>query len=331
MSGRYQMTSWKKQWLIKKLTMLVLLLLGTSFLTLLLIDLSPIDPVDSYIRGKMLVVSHEQAALISERFNANQHFIMKYLLWLKMILSGDLGTSILYQIPVSQLIFERFQASFLLLFGSWFLSGVVGYIVGFLAGITEKSLFDKFFSVLSYITLSTPSFWIGMILIMIFSVSLGWFPTSLASPAQSIDGSVSLGDRLHHVALPLLTLTIVSSSNIMLFTRQKVIAEKKKDYYQFSTVNTKETLSNKIKQLLPNTILPAIVLQFASFGEVFGGSMLVEQVFSYPGLGKLTVDAGVGGDIPLVLGIVLFMTVTIFVGNQLADYIRLKLDPRTVK
>lgn len=305
-----------------------LLLLGVSFLTFTLIELSPLDPVAAYVRGKTLVLGEEQIQVIKEQFNVEAPFLVKYGQWLRQILTGDFGVSLLYKVPVSQLIIEKFKDSLILLSGGWLLSGIFGYFIGTVAGIFEKSWFDRLVTAFNYVVLSTPTFWLGMVFLMFFSVILDWFPSGLSSPIGMLAADVSLGAKLHHLVLPLLTLSFISSGNIMLYSRQKVLQEKKQPYLHFAKLNGQNDFTSLVKHLKPNTIMPAIVLQCASIGEIFGGSMLIEQVFAYPGLGKITVEAGLGGDIPLILGIVLFMSLLVFSGNQLADSLRKKIDPR---
>ena len=138
-----------------------------------------------------------------------------------------------------------------------------------------------------------------------------------------------LTDRIKHLILPALTLSIVGVANVALHTRQKLIEVLASDYVLFARARGEHGFILFWRHGLRNIAMPAITLQFASFSELFGGAVLAEQVFSYPGLGQATVEAGLRGDVPLLLGIVIFSTLFVFVGNLLADVIYQFVDPRT--
>jgi peptide/nickel transport system permease protein len=140
--------------------------------------------------------------------------------------------------------------------------------------------------------------------------------------------AVTLWQRLHHLILPAFALSIIGIANIALHTREKMIDIMHSEYVLFAKAQGESLSGIAWHQGVRNAALPAITLQFASLGELFGGSVLAEQVFSYPGLGKATVDAGIRGDVPLLLGIVLFSTVFVFSGNTLADLCYRVIDPR---
>ena len=163
---------------------------------------------------------------------------------------------------------------------------------------------------------------------MIFAVGLGWFPIGLSSPAGILREDVTLLERIHHLVLPALTLSIVGVSNIALHTRQKLIDVYQSDYIRYGIAKGEHGIVLFMRHGLRNIMLPAISIHFASFGELFGGAILAEQVFSYPGLGQAVTQAGLGGDVPLLLGIVLFSTIFVFLGNFIADVLYKIVDPR---
>jgi len=163
---------------------------------------------------------------------------------------------------------------------------------------------------------------------MIFSVWLGWFPSGLAVPVGVMADQVTLGEWLHRLILPAFTLSIVGISSIALFTRDRLVNIENSDYFLFAEARGESHWSIILRHGVRNVLLPAITLQFMSFSELFGGAVLVEQVFSYPGIGQATIAAGLRSDVPLFLGIVLISTIFVFVGNALADVLYKFVDPR---
>jgi peptide/nickel transport system permease protein len=314
--------------LAKKLARLAVLLVALSIVAFTLVSLSPIDPVNAYVGADMLRVSPEQRALIAERWGLNDPPAQRYLRWLGQALQGDLGTSSIYRQPVMTVIGQRFVASLGLMGAAWALSGILGFILGVLAGGSEGSPFDRVVRWFSYTLASTPTFWLALLLLIVFSVALRWTPICCAAPPGVLPEDITLAQRIHHLILPAAALSIIGVANITLHTRQKLIAALHSDYALFARAQGETRWGLIWQHGLRNISLPAITLQFASLSELFGGSVLAEQVFAYPGLGQATVQAGLRGDVPLLLGIVLFSAVFVFTGNALADLIYHLVDPR---
>ena len=248
--------------------------------------------------------------------------------WLQTLASGSMGFSLIYRIPVTEVIITKFTASFTLMVVSWVISGVVGFGLGVIAGAKEGTLIDKAIKTYCYILQSSPTFWIGLVLLMVFSVYLGWFPIGLSVPIGQMANTVTFGQWLHRLILPAITFSVVGISSITMYTRDKLITVKKSDYFLFAQARG-ESFWGMIKNHgIRNILLPAVTLQFLSFNELFGGTILVEQVFAYPGIGQATVAAGLRSDVPLLLGIVIVSTIFVFFGNFIADLIYEYVDPR---
>lgn len=316
------------QYLFRNILKLVTLLLAVSILAFTLVSLSPIDPVKSYVGADMTRVSEEQRENIAAYWGLDEPKVNQYVNWLTSVVQGELGTSLLYRSPVSDVIAERFLNSFALMGLAWVLSGIFGFILGAIAGVKSGTWIDKSIKTYCYMLASTPTFWLGLVLLMIFAVGLGWFPIGLSSPAGILSENVTFLERVHHLLLPALTLSIVGVSNIALHTRQKLIDVYQSDYVRYGMAKGERGFTLFFRHGLRNTMLPAISIHFASFGELFGGAILAEQVFSYPGLGQAVTQAGLGGDVPLLLGIVLFSTIFVFFGNFIADMLYKIVDPR---
>ncbi|NJN95555.1 MAG: ABC transporter permease [Anaerolineales bacterium] len=314
--------------LLKKLVRLVILLFAVSTISFILISASPIDPVDAYLRGAGVQVGPEQRELIAQRYGLDESPPLRYGRWLAQIAQGNLGNSIIFTRPMLQVIGDRFLTSLWLMATAWILSGVVGFGLGVLAGAKQGSWIDQAIRFYAYTLASTPTFWLALLLLIVFAVWLRVSPVCCASPAGVPVEAATFWQRIQHLILPAAALSIIGVANIALHTRQKLIDVLHSDYALFARAQGETNAGLIVQHGLRNIALPAITLQFASLSELFGGSVLAEQVFAYPGLGEATVQAGLRGDVPLLLGIVLFSAVFVFIGNTVADVAYHLIDPR---
>ncbi|QFS51244.1 ABC transporter permease [Nostoc sphaeroides] len=321
---------WKFIWrfLLQKFLHLFLLLLAVSVLTFVLVSLSPVNPIDAYIGSDVMRVGAEQRALIAQRWGLDQPMTTRFFLWLGQLLQGNLGTSITYNQSVSEVIGDRFGASLALMAIAWLLSGFFGVILGILAGAKEGSLLDRIIRLYAYTLASAPTFWIALLLLTLFSVQLQVTPICCAAPPGVLLQDVTIWQRLQHLVLPALALSLMGVANIALHTREKLIEILHSNYALFAYAQG-ETITGVIwYHGLRNIALPAITLQFASLSELFGGSVLAEKVFDYPGLGNATTQAALRSDVPLLVGIVFFSALFVFTGNLMADLAYQVIDPR---
>ena len=314
-----------KKFIISKTLRFIVLMILVAIVSFVLLQISPIDPVNAYL--KEISVSASQRAALESYFGVNVPLSTKILNWLTTLLHGDLGISLIYRIPVIDVIADKFTASITLLTVSWILSGIIGFILGIVAGKNKNTWIDKAVKVYCYILQSAPSFWIGMLVLMVFAVYLQWFPVAFGVPIGVSSNNVTFVEWLARLVLPAVTLSMVGVAPIALYTRNELVDVLNSDYIRFAK-SRGENGWNLIRRHIKNILLPAITLQFLSFSELFGGAVLVEQVFSYPGIGQAAVSAGLQSDIPLLLGIVLFSGVFVFAGNLIADIIYYFVDPR---
>ena len=305
---------------------MIVLLIFTSIITFVLVAWSPVDPIDGYIGS--LAVSEEQQANIAAYWGFDKPPVERYINWIQNIFQGDLGQSFVYRQPVTAVIAEKFQASLALMGVAWAISGVFGFALGILSGVYQGSKLDKAIKLFSLTLSSTPVFWIGLLILMVFSIQLGWFPLGLAAPVGKIASEVTLWDKIYHLILPAFTLSITGIASMTLHTRQKIIDVLNSEYVLFARARGEKKWTIVRRHGLRNILLPSITLQFASFSELFGGSVLAEQVFSYPGLGNAVTVAGLRGDMSLLMGIALFSAVFVFGGNLSANIIYEIVDPQ---
>ncbi len=306
---------------------MITLLVAVSIISFILVSLSPVDPVQQYV-GAVPNVSVEQREKIAQYWGLNDPPVERFIAWAGSVLHGDFGVSLIYRRPVIDIIGEKFGASLALMLTAWVFSGVLGFSLGCVMGMFNGRWPDRILKKICLIMCSIPTFWIGIVFLMFFSVFLGWFPMGMSVPAGVPADEVTIFQRIHHLILPALTLSFLSFANVALHTREKLVDVLESDYVLFAKARGESRWSVLKRHGLRNIMLPAITMQFGSFSELFGGSVLAENVFSYPGLGSAVSAAGMGSDVPLLLGITLFSAVFVFVGNMLANIIYGIVDPQ---
>ncbi|MBQ2665301.1 ABC transporter permease [Methanobrevibacter sp.] len=304
----------------------IILIIAVAIFSFVLLDLSPIDPVNAYLNGA--AVSQAQRQILEQYFGTSVPLQTKIYHWLLDLIQGDLGTSLIFRAPVRDVIIQKFMASVVLMAISWILSGILGFVLGVLAGKNKGSWIDKAVKVYCYAIQSAPSFWVGMLVLMVFSVYLGWFPIGFGVPIGVKSTDATFMEWAARLVLPTLTLSLVGLAPIAMYTRNELIQVLSSDYVLFAKSRGEKGWDLVKNHGIRNILLPAITLQFLSFSELFGGAVMVEQVFSYPGIGQTAVAAGLQNDVPLFLGIVVISAIFVFVGNLLADISYYLIDPR---
>ena len=316
-------------WIIKNLIRIGVLLTLVSAAAFFLVSVSPLDPLKTNVGQAALgSMSPEQIAKLEEYWGVNTPPVARFTAWAGDFIRGDMGVSLLYRQPVSRVIAVKLSNSLWLMAVAWMVSGLVGILLGVVAGANRGQPVDRVISGYALITASTPAFWLALVLLMVFAVWLKVRPIGLSVPIGVEASGVTLGDRIVHAILPALTLSITGISNIAMHTREKMAQVMDSDYILFARARGDSKWTMIRRHGLRNIILPAMTLQFASISEIFGGSVLVEQVFSYPGLGQAAVTAGLGGDIPLLLGITVISAAIVFAGNFTANLLYGVVDPR---
>lgn len=305
----------------------VLLMVAVSVVSFVLVSVSPVDPVQQYV-GAIPNVGAEQRANIAAYWGLDQPPVERFLRWGSALLHGDFGTSLIYRRPVIDIIGEKFLTSLALMGAAWVFSGVLGLTLGCIMGMRRGGWADRILKKLCLVLCAIPTFWIGIVFLMFFSVYLGWFPLGMSVPQGVPAAEVTLLQRLHHLVLPAFTLSLLSFANIALYTREKMVDVMESEYVLFARARGETDGEILRRHGLRNVLMPAVTMQFASFNELFGGSVLAENVFSYPGLGAAASAAATGSDVPLLLGITLISAAFVFAGNMLADIIYAVVDPR---
>ena len=304
-------------------------MLAVGLVVFALVSMSPIDPVQANVGQAAYVnMSEAKRAQLASYWGGDVPFWERFANWAGALLQGDMGTSLRFNAPVSEVIAHRAANSLALMGIAWLLSGALGFALGVAAGARRGGALDRVVRSYCFLLASTPTFWLGLLILMVFAVQLGWFPIGFSVPIGVSAADVTLADAAHHLVLPALTLSVTGVANIALHTREKVVDVLESDYVRFARARGESELSVIVHHGLRNVALPAVTLQCAFVSEIFGGSVLVEQVFSYPGLGQAAVTAGLGGDVALLAGIALVSAALVFGGNLLANILYGVLDPR---
>ncbi len=317
------------KWFWRGTLHLILLLLAVSLASFLLVSMSPVDPLQTNVGQTALgSMSPEQIEKLREYWGVDIPIWKRFFSWLSGVCHGDFGISLLYRRPVLEVIAEKALASVWLFMAAWLFSGIAGTILGIVAAARRGHLADRLITGYCMVIAGTPSFWLALVMLLVFAVKIPLFPIGFSIPIGMAADEVSIMDRMYHAFLPACTLGLTGISSIAMHTREKLIEILESDYVLYARSRGERGARLIVRHGLRNLLLPVITLQFGSISEIFGGSVLVEQVFSYPGLGQAAVTAGLGSDIPLLMGITLISAVLVFFGNAAADILYRLIDPR---
>ena len=312
---------------IKKIFRCLMLILGISIISFTLLKKSPVDPIMASVDYDTSMTT-AQYETIRKEYGLDKPAITQYFLWIRRFAKGDLGKSIVHRKSVKTIIKERAGASAALMGISWSVSGIIGFLLGTIAAFKRERWADRVIKWFSYLQVSVPTFWIGLIFLLVFSVKLQWFPIGISSPIGVVSSEVTFADKIEHIILPAFTLSILGIANVTLHTRAKMLDVLNSEYVIFAKARGETNFQIFKNHGVRNAIVPAITIHFSYFGELFGGSVLAEQVFSYPGLGTTLTEAGLKGDTPLLLAIVIIGAIFVFTGNTIADILGGIVDPQ---
>jgi peptide/nickel transport system permease protein len=302
------------------LSTLVFVLLFNFFL----FRVMPGDPISLYTRGRNL----DQEQLQALRADLNKPLFEQLIEYLKNPLSSGID-SIRYNEPVWEVIGPRVYPTLLLVGTATIIATVVGVWLGIRSGWNRGGRFDKSSTTTTLVLYSMPEFWFGMIMLIVFSVWLGWFPVGgLTTPGVDMSSPAGWLDLAWHLVLPVTTLAVIYLAEYSLIMRASIIEERSQDYLQ--TARAKGLMDSMVRRrhAVPNALLPTMTLVFLNLGFVVGGAITIEYVYSIDGLGSLTVDALRGPDIPLLQALFLLFSAAVIFANLVADLLYGYFDPR---
>lgn len=304
---------------IGRIFQIIIVLIGISFLTFALTYLSPGDPVMAMYTASGSVPSEEVIAQTREELGLNKPFLMQYFDWVGNCLHGDFGTSYIYGKPVRQLLAAHLLPTLQLSFGSMILMLLVSVPLGILSATHQNGFGDYLIRFFTFLGMSLPNFWVGLILMYVFAVQLGWLPV------------VSTEQGLRRLILPCVTLAFAMAAKYTRQVRAAFLTELSQDYVVGARCRGIRESTILWRHVLPNSMLLLITMFGLSLGSLLGGTAVVEVIFSYPGLGNLAVNAIAARDYNLIQGYVLWTALIYMTLNLLVDISYQILEPRISK
>ena len=316
------------RYIIRRLFQAVPIVLAIIVLNFFLLNMAEGDAVH-VLAGEAGSATPEYMAELRAKFGLDQPLPVQLLVYLKNIISLDLGYSFRHDMPVSVLIVDRFWPTLLLMVSTIILAVLFGILLGLLAAINLNTWKDAVISVFALITYATPLFWVGLMMIVVFSINLRWFPTSgMENIAAFYEGFDRFVDISRHLVLPTITLSLFYLALYTRLMRASMLEQYGQDYVV--TARAKGLPERRITfgHVLRNALLPVVTMAGVQVGALIGGSVIVESVFAWPGLGMLAFESLFARDLNLLLGIFLISSVLVVVVNLIVDVIYCFLDPR---
>jgi len=310
------------RYVLRRLLQTVPVLWGASLVVFLLIQIIPGDAASVLLGGD---ATPEAAAALRQQMGLNDPIHVQYLRWLTKVLQGDLGRSVQTGAPVRDVLLGKFQNTLLLAVAAMLLATVAGVAAGVISAVRRYSLFDRVAMITALFGNSMPAFWLGLILILVFGLGLGWLPTG---GMQSVRGSGGVLELAKHMVLPTITLASVTTALVARMVRSSMLEVIHQDY--IVTAKAKGQTERVIvwRHAFRNALLPVVTVLGLQFGYLLGGAVLTETVFVWPGVG-LTIFTAIGTrDIPMIQGAILMTSGSFVLINLLVDIAYAYLDPR---
>jgi len=318
----------KRRKLIKKIIYAVITIFAVLVFNYLLFRVLPGDPLSMMMRNPK--ATPEMIEATKQLFGMDKPWYVQFYLYFKNLLSGDLGISFFYKQPVGSVIASRIMPTIIMVGLAEIIAIIAGIAIGIVAAWKRGTRVDVGTLGFSLITYSMPTFWLGMVMVVVFSVNLHLLPTSgILTPGMSFSSVAAMvSDYVRHLILPMLTMSIVLIGEYALTMRNTLIDGLSEDY--ITTAKAKGFGNSYIlrKHALPNAMLPMVTIIAINLGLVVGGTVQVETIFSWPGLGSLMYEALKARDYPLLQGVFLLVTVSVVVANLIADITYSYIDPR---
>jgi peptide/nickel transport system permease protein len=320
------------KYIVKRILLSVLILAGVSLLMYALLRLMP----GSYVEQKFTLnpnseISPERIEKMKDLYGLNDPVIVGYFKWVIKALQGDFGMSFQFDAPVMEVIGDNMWISFLLTLIALIIYYPLGILLGVRAAVKQYSIFDYTTTIVTMLGISLPSFFFSAILIKTFAFDLGWFDTSLGLVSSGMLNPTEwqlFWDKAWHLVLPMVTVVILSIGGLMRYTRTNMLEVLTADYIRTARAKGASEMTVVYKHAFKNTMIPLVTMLAGLLPGLFGGSMIIEQVFSIPGIGLKAYQALNAGDIPFVMGYNMFLAILTVLGMLLTDIMYALVDPR---
>lgn len=312
-----------KKFLISRLLQMLLVLFLASFAAYNLMGLMPGDPIDLLAQSNPHLTPEDIARLRAEQ-GLDKPVYLRYFTWLGNAMHGDLGYSRMFSQPALDVLWEAMKNTLLLVGSGTLLSILIALPLGVICALKKNKVTDYVISGLTYVFLSTPAAWLALMLIMMFAVILPIFPAGGTGEAEGVEGLA----RLEYMILPIFSLTLLSIASISRFMRSSMLEVFRQDYVRTAKAKGLSSMRVLVKHCIKNGMLPMITVLAMDVAGLMSGAVLTETIFSWPGIGKLTVDSINGNDYNVAMLCFMVATAAILVMNFIADILYSKVDPR---
>lgn len=310
------------KYILKRVLQAIPLLLIISFIVFTLIQIAPFDALDAITRPDM---SPETIEFMRQRHGLDQPFLTQYVVWLRNILQGDFGNSIISQYSISAELQTRIPNTMKLVIPAYLIALSLAVSLGLYSASHEGGWIDRTIDTLFSLGISTPTFWVAMIIIYFFGIRLGWFPIL---GMYTIGRENSFIDYLRHLFMPCLTLVIALFPGNARFVRSSAISQLREDYVQVQKSLGASEASIFMRHISKNTLLPLVTRVAMDLPLLVTGSIVTESIFSWTGVGPYFIDATKKLDYPVIMAIMLLSATLVIVGNLIADILYTVIDPR---
>jgi peptide/nickel transport system permease protein len=303
-------------------------LAGIVVLNFLLLKLAPGDAAD-VLAAESGFATEETMSALRTRLGLDLSVLAQLWDYLARLLHGDLGQSARYGMPVAEVIWQRLPGTLLLMSASLAIAIGVGVALGAVMAVFAGRLADRILSVVSLLFYSVPAFWIGLMLILVFSVRLGWLPSGGSGTIGSgLTGWEALLDQARYMILPALSLALFYLAIYARLTRAAMLEVRSQDFVRTARAKGLSPFAVNVRHVLRNALIPVATMAGLHIGNMLGGAVVVETVYSWPGLGRLAFEAVMGRDFQVLLGILLLSSVLVILANLAVDLVQAWLDPR---
>lgn len=319
------------RYIAKRLLQAIPLLFGIATITFFVIHLAPGDPMDMFLEPRLRrQMDPEAIELLRQRFGLDQPIHVQFGKWLASVAQGDLGESFRYRRPVTSLIAERIPYTLQLAVLALMFDALIGIALGIYSAVKQYSVADRAVTIGSLAIYSVPGFWLAIMLVMVFSVNLGWFPIS---QTRSLDYDLlstwgKIGDRLWHLVLPVFVLGVGMAAGTARYMRNRLLEVLSEEYILAARARGLRERTVILRHALRNALIPILTIYGMSLPFLLGGAVLIENVFAWPGMGLLATEAVGARDYPVILATSMMAAVLVIFGNLLADVTYSIVDPR---
>jgi peptide/nickel transport system permease protein len=311
------------RFVIRRLLQAIPVLFGISFLLFVLMHKMPGGPLAMYVQQPGM--TKERLGQLAAQMGLDKPIWAQYVQWLAGVVRGDFGYSYTYGEPATQMMLQRFPATMELMLSAFTVSVIGSFALGIFGAVRQYSVWDHVVTTLSYFGMAMPTFWLGVLLLILFAVDLHWFPSGGISTATGPGG---LGDRIRHLVLPATTLAVFLIAQQSRYVRAAMLEVIRSDFIRTARAKGLGERVVMWRHALRNALIPVVTVMILNAAFLFGGALVTETIYSWPGMGLLFINAITQSDYPVIMAVVSFLSVVIVFANIVADLLYALLDPR---